>query len=87
MPESQEARKKRLLYRCRHMGMRETDLLMGRFAEAHLDDFDASQLDDLERLLEEADHDLLNWILERESPPEREDTPVLRLIINFNKRR
>ena len=44
-----------------HRGTRESDLILGRFAEAHLAGFDAAQLDRYEALLECADADLFDW--------------------------
>lgn len=51
-------RRKRLLFRCWHRGTREMDLIIGRFADAHLADLSEAQLDDLERLIELPDIDL-----------------------------
>ncbi len=87
MSDELEPRRKRLLFRCCHMGMRETDLLLGGFARAHMADLEPARMAELERLLDCADHDLLNWILEREPPPEAYRTALLGLIIKFNKRR
>ena len=47
-----DIRRKRLLFRAWHRGTREADLILGSFAEAHLDAFDAAQLDRFEALLE-----------------------------------
>jgi antitoxin CptB len=51
-------RRKRLLYRCWHRGMREMDLILGRFAEAHIADFSDAELGELEQLSELPDPDL-----------------------------
>jgi len=51
-------RRKRLLYRCWHRGTREMDLLLGRFADHHIETLDDADLDALERLIESPDHDL-----------------------------
>jgi len=53
-----EDRRKRLLYRCWHRGTREMDLILGRFADAHIADLSEAELDDLERLGELPDPDL-----------------------------
>jgi antitoxin CptB len=53
-----EDRRKRLLYRCWHRGTREMDLIMGRFADAHIADLSEAELDELERLGELPDPDL-----------------------------
>ena len=51
-------RRKRLLYRCWHRGTREMDLILGRFADAHIHDLTDAELDELERLGELPDPDL-----------------------------
>ncbi len=64
-----DARLKRLLYRARHRGMQETDLLLGRFAERHLGELSAVQLDRFEALLDQADNDLFDWITAKRAVP------------------
>jgi antitoxin CptB len=53
-----DARRKKLRFRCWHRGIREMDLIMGGFADAHLAAMTDSELDELERLIEVSDHDL-----------------------------
>jgi antitoxin CptB len=79
-----DSRRKRLLYVSRHRGMQETDLLLGRFAEAYLPRLSEAQLDRFEALLDEPDNDLFNWITGREAPPPGHDHDVMKLLKNFN---
>ena len=51
-------RRKRLLFRCWHRGMREMDLILGRFADAEIASLAESELSELERLIEVPDPDL-----------------------------
>ena len=53
-----DARRKRLLFRCWHRGTREMDLIVGRFADAHLADLSDAELTQLEQLIELPDPDL-----------------------------
>ena len=78
-------RRKRLLYLSQHRGMKETDLLIGRFAKNNLERLSEAELNDFEHILEEGDNDLLGWILEHSKPPERVNGPVLKMIIDFRK--
>ena len=55
-------RRRRLLFRSWHRGIRETDLLLGRFADAHIADMSDGELDEYERLLEVPDHDIYGWV-------------------------
>ena len=75
---SLDVRRKRMLFRARHRGMKEMDILLGTFADAWLVGFDAAELDAFERLLDESDHDLLAWIVGDAPVPERADTEVFR---------
>jgi antitoxin CptB len=86
MAEPLDIRRKRLLFRSWHRGTRETDLLLGSFAEAHLRDLNEAQLDRYEALLENSDSHLFDWITGRLAPPAEHDTDVLRLLINFRFR-
>jgi antitoxin CptB len=55
-------RLKRLHLRSWRRGIREMDLILGRFADAALEDLDADELDRYESLLEENDQDLYKWV-------------------------
>lgn len=62
MSESHETRLKRLRLRSMRRGIREMDLILGGFAARELAEMSAADLDAWERLLEEADQDLLAWL-------------------------
>lgn len=81
--ETLEKRRKKLAFRSWHRGTREMDLLVGGFADTHLGDFDAAQLDAFEELLRQSDLDLYAWIAGRRTPPPELDNPVLDLFLNF----
>jgi antitoxin CptB len=78
-----DIRRKRLLFRSWHRGTRESDLILGRFAEAYLAEFDAVQLDRYEALLEYADADLFDWVSGRAAPPAALDHDVMHLLLAF----
>lgn len=78
-----ELRRKRLLFRSWHRGTRESDLILGRFADAHLAGFDQSQLERYEALLDCSDADLFDWVAGRTAPPSAQDTDVMRLLLAF----
>lgn len=80
---SLDPRRKRMLFRARHRGIKEMDILLGGFADTRLPGFDAAELDIFERLLEESDHDLLSWIVGDVAVPARADTAVFRDLAQF----
>lgn len=83
MDEALEIRRKRLLYQSGHRGTKESDLLLGAFAVAHLARFGAAELDRYEALLDESDGDLFDWVTGRAGPPPEKLTDVLRLLLSF----
>ncbi len=83
MDEAAEIRRKRLLYQSGHRGTKESDLLLGAFAAAHLQDFGPAQLDRFEALLDESDNDLFDWISGRAAAPDEKMSDVLRLLLSF----
>jgi antitoxin CptB len=83
MNDNLEIRRKRLVYRSRHRGTKELDLLVGAFAERHLAEMDAGQLDRFEALLELPEPLLYDWLLGRSAPPPEYDHDVTRLFLHF----
>jgi antitoxin CptB len=81
-----ETRRKRLLYRSVYRGNKENDILLGQFARAHIADFDASELDQYERLLGVGDNDIFDWVAGKAAIPPENDTPVLRKLMAFRVR-
>lgn len=63
--------RKRLLFRSNHRGMKEIDLLLGRFADLNIDILNDEEIADLDELLNENDPDLYNWITNKVLPPVR----------------
>ena len=80
-------RLRRLRYRAWHRGTREMDLLLGPFADARLADMDSGELDRFEVLLDEADTDLLNWLVGYETPPADADHQLLAALLAFKTAR
>lgn len=78
-----DIRRKRLLFRSWHRGTKETDLLLGSFAEQHLAAFSAEQIDRYEALLENDDGLVYDWVTGRVPPPPEQDSDVMRLLLQF----
>ena len=84
MTLSPEIRRKRLSFRSWHRGTQESDLILGRFADAHLAGFDDGQLDRYEALLDCADADIFDWVSGRTEPPPEHDHDVTRLLLAYS---
>jgi antitoxin CptB len=79
-----DERRRKLLFRAWRRGVREMDLIIGRFADAHIDTFDAKGLDDFEQLIEAPNADLYAWVTGAERAPAPYDTTVLAALIAFH---
>ena len=66
---NQELLVKQLVYRSLHRGCKETDFLLGNFAEEKLSQMEASDLKLFDRLLVEDDLKIYDWILGKELTP------------------
>ena len=78
-------KRKRLLFHCTHMGMKENDVMFGKFARAHVADLDDAQVAELEALLENNDQDLFHWVMGRVEVPAVWDTEMMKRLKAFNK--
>ena len=79
-----DERRRRILFRAWRRGVRETDLIVGRFADAYIEAFDESSLNDFERLIEVPNAALYAWVVGAEDAPAEFDTTVLRQLISFH---
>jgi len=81
-----DERRRKLLFRAWRRGVREMDLIIGRFADAYIDQFDQGGLDDFERLIEVPNAELYAWVIGAESAPANFDTAVLAKLRAFHNR-
>jgi len=79
-----DPRRRRILFRAWHRGIREMDLIMGRFADAAIDTMSDTELDDFERLIEVPDRDLFRWITGEDATPSNYDTAIFRRVKTFH---
>ena len=84
--EGLDARRRRLLFRAWRRGVREMDLIVGRFADAHIEALDEASLDDFERLIEAPNAALYSWVTGTETVPGGYDTAVLAKLRSFHMR-
>ncbi|MFN4088672.1 MAG: succinate dehydrogenase assembly factor 2 [Alphaproteobacteria bacterium] len=84
MAHPTEIRRKRLKFQSWHRGTKESDLILGRFAERYVDSFDAEELDAFERLLDCPDPEIFDWISGRSPVPAEIESPVTKLLLKFD---
>ena len=79
--ETTENWRKRLTFRAWHRGTREMDLLIGSFAEAHINSFERADLAIFEEILINNDPDVYDWMTGRIVPPAELKSRVLDLLL------
>ncbi len=79
-----DPRRRRILFRAWHRGIREMDLIMGRYADAEIGTMSEADLDEFERLIEVPDRDLFRWITGEDAAPSNYDTAVFRRLKAFH---
>ena len=84
--EGLDPRRRRLLFRCWHRGIREMDLVLGRFADAHLATLDEADLGELERWLEVPDQQIFAWVNGMETTPQEFHTALFDRLRAFHGR-
>ncbi|RIK97658.1 MAG: succinate dehydrogenase assembly factor 2 family protein [Proteobacteria bacterium] len=77
--EGLDHRRKRLLFRCWHRGTREMDLILGRFADAHIATLADDEIAVLERLLELPDPELFAAVSGAIAPPSFAESLFVRI--------
>lgn len=81
--EGLDIRRRKLLFRAWHRGLREVDLILGGFADRHVDSLSEAELTEFEALMNVPDGELLVWLTgEAEAPPEH-DGPLFRRLRHF----
>ena len=84
--EGLDSRRRRLLFRCWHRGIREMDLVLGRFADAQLASLNDSELDEVERWLDVPDQQIFAWMNGMEPVPSNYDTALFRHLQSFHSK-
>lgn len=79
-----EIRLKRLHFRAHHRGVKEADLLIGGFFDAHGRGWDEAEMQLFEDLLEEQDVDIMAWAIGTEACPERYEGSIMSALKTLN---
>jgi antitoxin CptB len=77
-------RRRRAFYRAWHRGMREMDILYGKFADAEMAKLSDVELDQFESLMDLPDRDVLMFITGEAPTPTEFDTPFLARLKAFH---
>ncbi len=77
-------RRKRLLFRAWHRGMREMDYVLGTFANDTIGDLSVEELEQFEMLMQVPDPDMYKWLSGTVEIPPNWDNPLVRRIRTFH---
>lgn len=71
MSEARDTMIKRLRMRSMRRGIKEMDLIFSAYADQHIEQLTADELQTYDSLLSENDHDIYGWITRQAEPPAR----------------
>ena len=83
MMVNKEILKKQIIYRSTHRGSKEMDLLLGNFVKRYIEEFNETELKDLEKLLFIEDEVIYRWYYEKASDNTVPKTRVSTILKNF----
>lgn len=79
-----ETRLKRLRFRAWHRGVKEADLMIGGFFDAHHAGWNDDEIDLFETLLEEQDVDIMAWAMGTAEVPTRYQGTIMLALKTLN---
>lgn len=77
-----EKRRKQIVYRSNHRGIKEMDIILGGYADTYVASMDEKTLDEFEAIMSHQDRDLLTWFTQEVPVPKEIDTPLFKAILN-----
>ena len=80
---NKEILKKQIIYRSMHRGSKEMDLLLGNFVKRYINEFNYTDLKDLEELIFTEDEVIYKWYFEKNLKTFIRNTKVLVMLKNF----
>lgn len=78
-----DIRRKKLRFRAWHRGMKEMDIILGHFADSHLQNFGEDELTRFEDLLQIPDQAFYAMLVHGAEVPPEADGPIFRMIHAF----
>lgn len=82
MTVTDENRRKRIVWRACHRGIKEMDIVVGTFVKNRIALSDEAELLELERILDIPDQDLLAWLTGTQPVPDDQRSPLLQEMLS-----
>lgn len=86
MMTKSDHRRKKLKYRAWHRGTKEMDLILGNYADVHLEQMSNEQMDQFSNLLNQADDEMYTWISGASEVPAEFDNEIMKSLKKFQMR-
>jgi antitoxin CptB len=83
MTQEFNAERRKLHFRSCHRGIKEMDIIFGKFADVVLGDLSEEELPDYQRILELPDDKLFSWATGREDVPDEVRSPLLDRLLSL----
>jgi antitoxin CptB len=83
MTQEFNAERRKLHFRSCHRGIKEMDIIFGKFADVVLGDLSEEELPDYQRILELPDDKLFSWATGREDVPDDVRSPLLDRLLSL----
>ena len=83
MKQQLDAERRKLYFRSNHRGIKEMDIIFGKFADVVLGDLSEEELPDYQRILELPDDKLFSWATGREDVPDDVRSPLLDRLLSL----
>tara|TARA_Y100001970_G_C13768642_1_gene619405 strand:+ start:368 stop:622 length:255 start_codon:yes stop_codon:yes gene_type:complete len=80
---NKEILKKQIIYRSKHRGTKEMDILLGKFTNKYINIFNIKELTELNGLLNIEDEILYNWYFNKMNTKSIPNNKVSKLLKNF----
>ena len=80
--DADTARRKRLLWRATHRGIKEMDLILGGFVVRQIGNLTTEQLDQLDAIITIPDQEMLSWATGQETVPRQFASALLTEILS-----
>lgn len=80
-----DPRRRKLLFRSWHRGLREIDLILGSFADAQIHALTEAELDQYEKLLDIPDPEILPWVTGERPLPQMPERDILEKVLAFRR--
>ena len=82
--ENLDKKRKRLIFRSWHRGMKEMDQIIGSFANDYVPTYSEAELDSFEEVLENSDPELYDWIIRRLEIPANKQSDILTQLLKYD---